>query len=117
MILSELFLTDETFPANFDVILSGKPTLDELCEHVDISSKWYKFGVLLKLKIKELDIIRVDYEDDDNIKALKMLELWLSTNPKATRKEIIDVLRKPVVGWNAIAKQYLMALKESELEK
>lgn len=118
MILSEFFLTDETFTANFDVILNGKPTLDELCEHVDIGSKWYKLGVLLKLKMRELDLIRVNYEDDDDdIKALKMLELWLSTNPKATRKEIIDVLKKPVISEKAFAEQYLMALKESELEK
>ena len=116
MILSEFFLTYETFTATFDVILSGKPTLDELCEHVDIRYKWFTFGALLKLKISELDQIEL-YNKDSNIKAFKMLELWLDTNPKAMRKEIIDTLKKPVIGENAIAEQYLMALKESELEK
>ena len=116
MILSEFFLTDKTFTATFDVMLSGKPTLDELCEHVDIGYQWYKFGVLLKLKTSELDSIDGNYEDA-NIKALKMLELWLDTNPKAMRKEIIDALKKPVIGLNFIAERYLKALKESELEK
>ena len=116
MILSEFFLTDETFTGTFDVILSGKPTLDELCEHVTIGSKWYKFGVLLKLDTRGLDHIE-DKNFNSNTKALKMLELWLDTNPKAMRKEIIDVLKKLVIGENDIAEQYLMALKESELEK
>ena len=97
-------------------MLSGKPTLDELCEHVDIGYQWYKFGVLLKLKTEELDGIDMNYEDAD-IKALKMLELWLDANPKAMRKEILDALKKPVIGGNATAERYLMALKESELEK
>ena len=116
MILSEFFLTDETFTTTFDVILSEKPTLDELYEHVDIGSKWYNFGVFLKLKISELDHIDV-FNKDSNTKALKMFALWLDTNPKAMRKEIIDTLKKPVIGENDIAERYLMALKESELEK
>ena len=116
MILSEFFLTDETFTATFDAMLSGRPTLDELCEHVDIGYKWYKFGVLLKLKLRNLNDIEEDCKDV-NIKALRMFEKWLDTNPKAMRKEIIDALKKPVIGGKAMAERYLMALKESELEK
>ena len=116
MILSEFFLTDETFTATFDAMLSGKPTLDELCEHVRISYYWYKIGVLLKLKLTDLNYIEMVCKDYD-FKVLRMFELWLNTNPKATRKELIDVLKKPVIGENANAERYLMALKESELEK
>ena len=117
MILYEFSLTDETFTATFDAILSGRPTLDELCEHVNnIGDRWYKFGVLLKLKTKELDRIERTQENMD-IKVLKMLELWLDTNPRAIRKEIIDILKKPVIYGGFVAEQYLKALKESELEK
>ena len=115
LILSEFFLTEKTFTATFDVMLSGRPTLDELCEHVDIGSSWYKFGVLLKLKTEDLDNIAV-YKSGD-MQSLKMFDFWLINNPKATRKDIIDTLKKPFIGMNDTAERYLMALKESELEK
>ena len=98
-------------------MLSGRPNLDELCEHVSIGYQWYKFGVLLKLDPRTLDSIERMSIIGDDIKALKMFDLWLSTNPKAMRKEIIDTLKKQVIDRNAVAEQYLMALKESKLEK
>ena len=42
---------------SFEEILEEKPTLDELCEHIRIGSKWYQLGVLLKLNDVKLDDI------------------------------------------------------------
>ena len=97
-------------------LLSGKPTLAELCEHVRIGTKWYSFGVLLKLDTCKLDDIRVLNEDID-FKTLKMFELWLSSKPNATRREIIETLKKPAIGENIVAEQYKHALMECELKK
>ena len=79
----------------FNQFLNVKPSIHELCEHVRVNTKWYKFGVLLSLDTTKLDTIRV-MTGDDYFKALKMFELWLNTNPKATRREIIETLTKKV---------------------
>ena len=97
----------------FNQFLNGKPTLDELCEHVRIDTKWYKFGVLLKLDTTKLDGIEQQYKESD-VKALKMFELWLSSKPKAMRREIIETLQKPTIEENVIAEEYKKALVESE---
>ena len=55
------------------VFLNGKPSLDELCEHIRVGTKWYIFGILLKLDITKLDSIDQQYKDDDN-KVLSMFE-------------------------------------------
>ena len=101
---------------NFDDILNEKPPIDELCEHVRIGTNWYKFGVLLKLDTKKLDDIKLLSEDSD-FKALKMFELWRSTNPTATRREIIETLKKEVIADNAVADKYEKALGISETLK
>ena len=100
----------------FNQFLNGKPTLAELCEHVRINTKWYKFGVLLELDTTKLDGIEQQYKESD-VKAVKMFELWLSSKPKAMRREIIATLRKDAIGENTIAEQYQSVLKESELKK
>ena len=97
----------------FNQFLNGKPTLNELCEHVRIDAKWYKFGVLLKLDTTKLDGIEQQYKESD-VKALKMFELWLSSKPKAMRREIIETLQKPTIGENVIAEEYKRSLIESE---
>ena len=97
----------------FNQFLNGKPTLDELCEHVRIGTKWYIFGVLLKLDASKLNGIR-EMNDDSNFKASKMFELWLSSKPKATRREIIETLQKPSIEENVIAEEYKRTLVESE---
>ena len=48
---------------SFEEILEEKPTLDELCEHIRIGSKWYQLGVLLKLNDVKLDDIHRLAED------------------------------------------------------
>ena len=100
----------------FNQFLNGKPTLAELCEHVRVGIKWYTFGVLLKLDTTKLDSIRLMNEESD-VKAIKMFELWLNSKPKATRRDIIDTLQKDTIAENTIAEQYESVLKESELMK
>lgn len=47
----------------FNQFLDVKPTLDELCEHIKVNMKWYKFGLLLKLDTTKLEAIRMMNED------------------------------------------------------
>ena len=99
----------------FNQFLNGKPTIAELCEHIRVGTKWYTFGVLLKLDTTELDSIRV-MNEDTSFKTLKMFELWLSFNPKAMRRDIIETLQKPTIAENVIAEEYKRTLVESELK-
>ena len=92
-------------------ILSRKPSLLELCEHVNISTKWYTFGVLLNLDTTKLDGIRM-MNEDISFKAIKMFELWLSSNPNATRNQVINTLRKKTIGEISVAKNYMLTLRE-----
>ena len=92
-------------------ILSRKPSLLELCEHVNISTKWYTFGVLLDLDTTKLDGIRM-MNEDVSFKAIKMFELWLSSNPNATRNQVINTLRKDTIGEISVAKKYMLRLRE-----
>ena len=97
----------------FDQFLNEKPTVHELYEHVRVGTNWHKLGVLLKLDITNLNDIRSLNEDSD-FKALKMFELWLSSKPNATRREIIVALKKDAIGENAIAERYVSVLKEGK---
>ena len=112
MFTSDLFTTMAA-STYFDQFLNGKPTVHELYEHVRVGTNWHKLGVLLKLDIKKLNDIRSLNEDSD-FKSLKMFELWLSSKPNATRREIIETLKKEALGENAIAEQYKETLSESE---
>ena len=96
-----------------DPFLDGKLTLNELFQHVNICTKWYEFGVLLELNSAKLDAIDKDYKES-NMKTLKMFDLWLKTNPSATRKRIIDTLRTKAIGENAVAEEYKKASLESK---
>ena len=96
---------------SFEEILKEKPALDELCEHIHIGGKWYQFGILLKLDSKKLDDIRRQ-PDDFTYKTLKMFELWLDTNPDATRRQVIDTLKKEVIEENTVAHKYEQLLKK-----
>ena len=86
-------------------ILEETPTLDELCEYVQITTKWYQFGVLLKLDAKKLSDIEELNKNADH-KALKMFELWLNTSANATRRQILETLRKDTIKEIAVADKY-----------
>ena len=72
--------------------LNDKPPLSELCEHVMLGTMWYMFGVLLKLDTAKLDDIEDLYEDV-HLQGIKMFQLWLETNPNATRMQVIFTLK------------------------
>ena len=100
------------FVSIIEEVLNPRPPIHELIEHVRIDAYWYKFGVLLKLDTSKLEAIRV-MNEDCSFKATKMFELWLDTNPNATRKDIIETLRKPAIGMNTIAEEYERMLQLS----
>ena len=89
----------------FESKLEEKPDLDELIQHVRVGSNWYSLGVLLKLDKIRLDDIRKMNEDSD-FKASQMFELWLRTNPNATRRQVIDALKKEPVKEMTVADDY-----------
>ena len=101
----------------FQQFLNEKPTVTELLEHVRVDTKWYTFGVLLNLDTLKLDDISLMNEATD-FKVLKMFELWLTTNPNATRREIIETLQKEAISESAVAEEYMKVLwktiRESE---
>ena len=103
-------------PICFDQFLKGKPSVHELYEHVRVGTNWHKLGVLLRLDITKLNEIRSLNEDSD-FKSLKMFELWLSSKPNATRREIIETLKKQAISENAIAEEYKKMLPESKCEQ
>ena len=96
--------------SSFDEILNGKPTIDELCAHVPISTNWYIMGTQLKVDVKKLNEID-DLSKPVPYKVSKMYELWLDTNPQATRKQVLDTLKMEAVGQKSLAQQYETMLK------
>ena len=97
---------------SFEEILIEKPTLDELCEHIRIGSKWYQLGIQLKLNSKKLEDIH-KLPDDSTYKTTKMFELWLDTKPDATRRQVIDALRKEVIEEITVAYEFEQTLRKS----
>ena len=98
---------------SFEEILEEKPTLDELCEHIRIGSKWYQLGILLKLDPKKLRDDIQKLPEDSTYKTTRMFELWLDTNPHATRRQVVDALKKEVIEEITIAHEYELTLRKS----
>ena len=99
-----------TGDSSFDEILNGKPTLAELCKHVPISTNWYIMGTQLELDVTKLNEIE-DLPKPVSYKISKMYELWLNTNPQATRRQILEMLRMELIGQMSLAQQYETMLK------
>lgn len=64
------------------------------------------FGVLLKLDTAKLDDIE-DLYQDTHLQAIKMFQLWLETNPNATRMQVIYTLQKEVFSLIAMSYNYI----------
>ena len=96
---------------SFEYMLGVKPSLRELYEHVKISTKWFNFGVLLNLNVNLLNDINSSTESSD-VKAIRMFDWWLKTSPNATRRDIIDALKKDTIGEITVANNYEMYLNE-----
>ena len=45
-------------------------------------------------------------------KMIEMFNLWLDTTPTASRRQVLEALRKSVVGENTLADKYDKYLKE-----
>ena len=98
----------------FKKILEERPAVAELCEHIRIGDNWYQLGTQLNIDHRSLNEI-------DNLsrsciyKTTKMFELWLDTNPDATRKQVLDALQKDAVKEIAIARRYEDVLKKCHI--
>ena len=96
---------------SLEEILNERPSLAELCEYVPISTKWYQMGIQLELntrRLKEIEKLQIDVMD----KMTKMYEVWLETNPQATRRQIVDTLRKKSIEEMTLAYEYETKLRE-----
>ena len=71
----------------------------------DVSTKWYDVGKqLLDIEdIPKLDTIKVNSSGDSRWCTFKMLQLWLDSKPHASWKQLIEVLRTPAIGLEALA--------------
>ena len=106
------FIMDRNKEISYNNFLSYRPALDELIEQVNVGTKWLLFGTLLHLDDKKLDGIDQLPGHDNTMKTLKMFQLWLDTTPTASRRQILEVLRKSVVGENTLADEYEKYLKK-----
>ena len=83
-------------------VLDQKPPLSEVCEYAR-TSRWYKLGIQLELDEVELKEIRNDTGSD---KRTQMYQLWLHTQPNATRRQLLAALRTKDVGEEVVASKY-----------
>ncbi|XP_019856617.1 PREDICTED: uncharacterized protein LOC109585109 [Amphimedon queenslandica] len=97
---------------SFDAFLSSVPLLPELVEHIDVGTKWLLLGTLLHVDDKRLDGIEQLQGHDDTSKTLKMFQHWLTTTPTASRRQVLEVLRKSVVKQHLVADKYEKYLRE-----
>ena len=88
-----------------DVNLKSKPTLAELQENVR-TIKWEEVGVQLELDDTSLEAIRSEYNHNIDDCRKGMFRLWLYSHPNPTRKQLLEVLRKPSVAEFQIASAY-----------
>ena len=101
-------------PSSF---FNQRPSLAELLEHVNVSTKWRRVGIQLELDPKRLDAIDADCGDTDT-KLSKMYEEWLSSTPDATRRQLLEVLRRSSINELYIAYKYEgFCLRKSQLSE
>ena len=60
-------------------------------------------GNLVKIGSKKLRDDIQKLPEDCTYKTSRMFELWLDTNPNATRRQVVDVLKKEVIKEITIA--------------
>lgn len=97
--------------------LFKKPQLKDLCDIVR-TSRWYQLGVQLEMDPSCLNDIRddnINYPSQD-LKRTQMFELWLSTDPQATNKKLLEALQKKVIGEDSVAEEYETKLKECNMK-
>ena len=92
--------------------LNQKPELSDLCEHVR-TLNWYQLGIQLEIDSIYLDEIMCDNKSED-MKRMKMFEVWLRTNPKASVGQLVEALRRKSVQENAIADEFEQIYKSHD---
>ena len=88
----------------FQIILTEKPTIAELQEHVR-TNKWHELGLQLHLDCTSLDAIRLGNSNVEDHRR-EMFSLFLSTDTQASRKQILDAMRKKSVEEMCMADDY-----------
>ena len=61
--------------------------------HLQVND-WYRLGLALNLDSYDLDIIRKDNQGDAKAQTLKMFQLWLTRQPQASYKQLIQALHE-----------------------
>ncbi|XP_019854810.1 PREDICTED: uncharacterized protein LOC105313548 [Amphimedon queenslandica] len=97
--------------SSLNVFLSSAPTIKELTEHVDVGTNWYIVGTMLDLDQRQLQDITGKAVPSTH-KMIEMFNLWLTTTPTASRRQILEVLRIRVVGKNTLADEYEKHLRK-----
>ena len=89
-------------------VLKNCPTIKQLNRYSHyFCPKWYILGIKLlnDVGMDRLEIIKHDYPNDSERCCMEMLNLWLSREPSANWKELIDALH--CININAVAAQIL----------
>ena len=90
---------------------STTPTIKELTEHVNVGTKWYTLGTMLDLDQKELQDINGKAISSTQ-KMIEMFNLWLTTTPTASRRQVLEALRVGAVEEITLAHKYEKHLRE-----
>lgn len=91
--------------SSYESFLNETPTVEELITRVDVGNQWKKFVAILGLDEEKLN----DELPGDNA----MFQLWLDTNPNATRRQLLEDLRKDPAGC-AVADKYEQSFKVND---
>ena len=73
-------------------VLDSPPRLSELRRELKLVSNWYDIGIQLDLDVDKLNAI-LHSPVSDNVKTIHMYKLWLDSDPRATRRRLIEVLK------------------------
>ena len=104
-------MATEHMKSSFNSFLSSTPTIKELTEHIDVGTNWYIVGTVLDLDQRRLQSIK-EQGGSDTDKIIEMFNLWLTTTPTASRRQVLEALRIRVVGENTLADEYEKHLKK-----
>ena len=94
------------YSSNGSYYLDQRPSVAELTKHVNVSTKWRQVGIQLELDTQRLDAIEANYHGDTDTKLSKMYEEWLNSTPNATRRQLLEVLRRSSINELYIAYKY-----------
>ena len=84
---------------------NSRPDPAELDNHVR-TNKWHALGLQLGLDNGELAGFRSECLGDIAACRRKMFDLWLQTQPKSNRQQLLDALRTRAVADNYMAEKY-----------